>query len=160
LTIPSDPAEFRAWRDATLYRLAMRMSRTERTTTLERLQAKGYAHVTLTDTTLMANLDNDGTSITALARKAGITRQAASQQVLQLEKEGYLRRDPDPRDARAVLVFRTDLGHRLLDDAVRIVADLEHDYTRILGADDMATLKALLTRLLAEIDPDGLLGPD
>ena len=63
-----DPA-LRAWRDQTLYRLVLRASRAETTSTLERLHRFGYADVSLTDTNLLANLDTDGTIISV--RKAG-----------------------------------------------------------------------------------------
>ncbi|MEP6666353.1 MAG: MarR family transcriptional regulator [Nocardioidaceae bacterium] len=156
--IPQDPTELRAWRDATLYRLTLRASRAERVATLEGLHERGYADVTLTDTTLLANLDNEGMTISALARKSGTTRQAASQQVAQLEREGYVVREPDIADARALKVMRTKKGQALLSEALEIVAGLEADYTRVLGRRGMGDLKSLLKALLEEIDPEGALG--
>jgi hypothetical protein len=79
--VPDDPARLRAWRDATLYRLMLRASEAERRETLSRLRQRGYQDVTNTDTTLLANLDTADTSISALARRCGVTRQAASQQL-------------------------------------------------------------------------------
>src|SRR5690348_12353656 len=104
-----DPSALRAWRDATLYRLLLRASRAETTETLRRIKERrsGYENVTLAYTALLANLDTEGSTISALAGRAGVTRQAASQQVVQLEREGLVTRSPDSSDGRAVLVHQT-----------------------------------------------------
>jgi DNA-binding MarR family transcriptional regulator len=152
--------ELRAWRDATLYRLLFRASRAERTETLRRLHDRGWLDVTLADTGLLANLDTDGTSISALARRAGITRQAASQQVATLEREGYVTRRPDRADARATVVRQTAKGRRLLADAIDVVAVIEAEYARHIGVKRLRALKEQLRVLLDHIDPEGTLGQD
>lgn len=160
-TRPSlDDPGLRAWRDQTLYRLLLRASRAETTATLERLDGAGYHDVTLVDTNLLANLDTDGTMISALARRAGVTRQAASQQVAALERRGYVDRRASADDARAAIIHQTARGRALLDDALDIVAELESDYAEHLGSARTKTLKRLLTELLEHIDPLGALGRD
>lgn len=158
--VPSDPTALRAWRDATLYRLVLRASRAERTQTLQRLVELGYTDVTITDTALLANLDVEGTTISTLARRSGITRQAASQQVAVLERDGYVQREADPLDSRAIRVQRTKRGHALFESALEIVSALEAEYARHLGARRTRELKATLSALLEHIDPGGGLGPD
>lgn len=153
-----DDPRLREWRDQTLYRLLLRANRAETTETLERIHARGYTDVSLTDTNLLANLDTEGTTITALARRAGVTRQAASQQVAALERLGYVERRPSPDDARAAVIYQSARGRRLLNDALDIVAALEADYAKHLGAKRLNELKASLDALLAEIDPEGTLG--
>ena len=155
-----DDPGLRAWRDQTLYRLVLRAHRAETTATLERIAARGYDDVSLRDTNLLANLDTDGTIITALARRAGVTRQAASQQVAALERAGYVERRASDADGRAAVIYQTAQGRALLDDALDIVDDLEAGYAAHLGAARLATLKKLLVTLLEEIDPLGGLGRD
>ncbi|VVJ21052.1 Transcriptional regulator [Amycolatopsis camponoti] len=58
-------------------------------------------------------------SITALAERMGVTQQAASKAVADLERRGLLRREPDPADARTKLLHLT--GHAL--DAVEATRD-------------------------------------
>lgn len=152
-----DPA-IRAWRDQTLFRLLLRASRAEVTATLAGIAKLGYADVSLADATLLANLDTDGTIISALARRAGTTRQAASQQIAALEKAGYVERRSHHSDGRAAIVSRTERGRALLDHALDVVEELEAAYARQLGAGRLAQLKTLLTELLAQIDPEGTLG--
>ncbi len=155
----ADPA-LRAWRDQTLYRLLLRASRAETSTTLRRVQELGYSDVSLSDTNLLANLDTEGTTISALARRAGVTRQAASQQVAQLERTGYVERRSSDTDGRAAVIHQTALGRALLDDALNIVEQLEDEYAEILGSTRFTSLKKLLSSLLAQVDPHGRLGRD
>ncbi len=155
-----DDPSLREWRDQTLYRLLLRASRAETTATLQRVQQIGHSYVSLADTNLLANLDTAGTTISALARRAGVTRQAASQQVAALEQAGYVTRSGSETDGRVAIVQQTAKARALLDDALDIVVELETEYAEHLGAARMATLKRLLTSLLARIDPGGTLGRD
>ena len=155
-----DPAALRAWRDQTLYRLLMRASRAEATATLAAIQEQGYSDVSLADTALLSNLDTNGCTVTALARRAGVTRQAASQQVAALERSGYVRRHGSDADARAVIVIQTSRGRALLKHALIIVRGLEQGYASIIGADQYATVKAILTQLLEQVDPSGTLSAE
>jgi DNA-binding MarR family transcriptional regulator len=154
-----DPA-IRAWRDRTLYRLLLRASRAETTTTLRRVQELGYTDVSIADTNLLANLDTEGTIITALAHRAGVTRQAASQQVAALERLGYVERRPSAEDRRVAVIHQTKRGRALLADALEIVEELELAYAAHLGPKRLETLKNLLIDLLERVDPGGDLGRD
>jgi len=156
----NDTRALRAWRDQTLYRLLLRATRAETTATLERVQLIGYTDISLGDTNLLANLDTEGTSISALARRAGVTRQAASQQIAALERSGYVERRPSRTDGRAVIIVQTARGRALLDDALDIVEDLEAVYAQHLGRAGLADLKESLKSLLDRIDPIGGLGRD
>jgi DNA-binding MarR family transcriptional regulator len=158
--LPDDPAGLRAWRDATLYRLVTRASEAEMRETLSRLRQRGYQDVTNSDTALLANLDTADTTISALARRTGVTRQAASQQLAVLSQKGYVSRKPDPADSRAILVRRTAKGQALMRDALEIVAEIEAGYDGLLGAERLAALKELLTELVGHADPGGTLGAE
>jgi DNA-binding MarR family transcriptional regulator len=159
MTVPGleDRAALRVWRDATLYRKLMRASRAEAGQTLAGIHERGFADVTLTDTNLLANLDTDGCTITDLARRAGVTRQSASQQVAALVRAGYVETCPSPIDRRAVVVVQTDQGRALLTTALEVVADLEAQYAAVLGARRHTQLHHALDALLSHTDPDGRL---
>ncbi len=160
MTRPSldDTAALRNWRDQTLYRLLLRASRAETSATLERVHKLGYDDVSLSDTHLLANLDTEGTVISALARRAGVSRQASSQQVAALERAGYVTRRASESDGRVAIVHQTARGRDLLADALDIVESLEATYASELGADRLAALKESLSVLLDRIDPIGALG--
>ena len=156
----TESESLRIWRDQTLYRLLLRATRAETTTTIDRLQARGYLDVSLTDSNLLANLDTEGTTISALARRAGVSRQAASQQVAALERSGYVERLTSPTDARASVIIQSKRGTQLLNDALDIVEQLESSYADHLGDAGLRRLKRQLQQLLDHIDPAGTLGRD
>ena len=108
----------------------------------------------------LANLDTEGTSISALARRAGVTRQAASQQIAALERAGYIERRASATDGRAAIIVQTRRGRALLEDALDIVENLEAAYAEHLGQARLADLKKTLLSLLDRIDPIGTLGRD
>lgn len=124
---------------------------------VRRIRERGYPDLQLSYPALLANLDTDGTTITALAAKAGITRQAASQQLRDIAAHGYVATAADPDDRRAVLVTRTERGDKLLRDALEVVAALEAEYAELLGDRRFASLKKTLASLLDRIDPIGRL---
>jgi DNA-binding MarR family transcriptional regulator len=61
-------------------------------------------------TSLLPHIDQQGTRLTELARRLGITKQAAGQLVSDLESMELFERVEDPLDGRAKLVRFTHLG--------------------------------------------------
>src|SRR4051794_37001645 len=51
-----------------------------------------------------------GMRVTALARRSGMTRQASTYLIDELERNGYIERRPDPSDGRATVVDLTERG--------------------------------------------------
>ena len=75
-------------------------------------------------------------------------------------QRGYVSREPDPADSRAILVRRTAKGHALMHDALEVVAEIEAQYAGFLGAGRLAALKEMLAGLVGHADPGGTLGGD
>jgi DNA-binding MarR family transcriptional regulator len=152
-----DPEKLRAFREQTLYRLVLRARRAENTEMVARIRARGYPDLKPSYPALLANLDSQGANMTVLAAKSGISRQAASQQLAEIEAHGYVELRPDPADGRAVIVDRTERGRRLLRDALEVVSDLEASYSQQVGRERFDTMKQVLAELLDGIDPAGRL---
>ena len=96
---------------------------------------------------LLSHLGAEGARITALAELLGVTKQAASQTVSELEALGLLERVPDPNDGRAKLVTLTDAGWaRILGD-LEILLELERELGRGLPRGAMAALRGTLDQL-------------
>src|SRR6185295_10245299 len=74
------------------------------------LAAAGFDDVTVAQARVMARVGAKGTRITDLAEQARVTKQTVTFMVDQLERAGYVRRVPDPSDARARLVTFADRG--------------------------------------------------
>jgi DNA-binding MarR family transcriptional regulator len=70
-----------------------------------------------------------------------------------LEGRGFVKRKPDPRDRRAVLVELTDAGRRLLDEAVTANTRTERELLGDLSTKELETLSRLLRKMLAGLEP-------
>lgn len=87
---------------------------------LRRLRAEH--RVPLTQAAVLGRLDRDGTmSIGDLATAEQVRPQSMSQTLAELEADGMIRRGPDKRDGRRILVELTDQGRAALaqDRALR-----------------------------------------
>lgn len=84
----------------------------------------------------------------SLVELAGVTKQAISQQIVQLERVDLLRTEPDPGDQRARLVVLTERGHRALELVGQTFLDIEEDWGRQLGTGELAALREGLGALL------------
>jgi len=131
-----------------LGRLCQKAGRAYSDKALSLLHQKGFADVTLSHTALFANLDLNGTIITTIAERAGMTKQAMGQLASDLEKKGYINKTRDLNDRRAILIQFTQLGR----DAVRLAYDIkiviEKEYNQILGKENIAILRELLQKLV------------
>lgn len=101
---------------------------------------------------VFTNLDPDGTRITTLADRAGLTRQAMSLLVRELEQLGYLRTEPDADDGRAVRARLTPAGVELCRHGAAAVRELERHWDGLLGEDGVAALRAALRALAHDGD--------
>ncbi|MGV9887140.1 MarR family winged helix-turn-helix transcriptional regulator [Streptomyces sp. NPDC003395] len=81
----------------------------------------------------LRTLGEAGTNLGDLARSAGMTPRNATGLVDTLEREGLVRRDPDPGDRRSVLVRITPAGLTWLEEfrtpTQRAMAALFHGFT-------------------------------
>jgi DNA-binding MarR family transcriptional regulator len=93
-----------------------------------RVEARGFAGLRFSHGFLVQRLIEDEQSIAALAAALDVTQQAVSKTVAELERLGYVRRRPDPRDARVRRVGLTDRGRAAVaaarEERAAVVAEL------------------------------------
>lgn len=152
-----DDAE-RARRETMFLRLLYRASRAMTDDLTKRLRARGHRELRESFIGLLGNLDTTGTRLGALARRMGVTRQATSQLLVQVEARGYVVRGDDPADQRGVVVKHSARGRKLLADALDAMTEIEREYAKAIGEEDFATLTRLLGRLVDAVDRGGELG--
>jgi len=117
----------------------------------ERFAERGHPEVRAPHGNVFQFLDDEGTRVSELAQRAQITKQSMAELVAHLERHGYVERTPDPGDRRAKLVRATARGDEVYAIAQEFVEEMEADWTRQLGADDMRRLRELLERLNAVV---------
>ena len=120
---------------------------------LDRLREEGIEGLRPTHNAVRRYLDEDGTRASELARRAGLTRQALTQIVDDLQRLGYVTRRDDPSDRRAKLVVYTDRGRDGFRVSRRIIAALERDAERRLGRERYAHLREGLAMLGGDDGP-------
>ncbi len=110
-----------------------------------RLRAVGYTDITAAHHPVFENIDPDGTRLTTLATKAGMTHQSISELVSGLERNGYLTRRPDPSDGRARIVCLAPKGQGLIRRATAEIAEIELAWLeRVKGAGLEAEMRKVL----------------
>ena len=120
---------------------------------LRDLAAAGFDDVTAAQGRIFARIGPKGTRVGDLAEQARVTKQTAGFLVDQLERAGYVRREPDPTDARARLVVIAERGLAAVEVARRTEAEVQAEWTRHLGRRAAVQLQQALSRLREITDP-------
>jgi DNA-binding MarR family transcriptional regulator len=113
------------------------------------MHARGFEGIRLVHIALIRNVDETGTRITDIARRAGMTKQATGQLANEFADLGYVRVVADPLDGRAKIAQYTGKGKRLLRAIVESIAETEERFAQAIGPAEMARLKETLTAVLA-----------
>jgi DNA-binding MarR family transcriptional regulator len=92
-------------------------------------------------------------SPTRLGHGLMLSSAGVTSRIDRLERRGLVRRLPDPDDRRGVIVELTDEGAKVVDEAVRAVAESDRQLLERFDGDEMTQLQALLKKLLAGLEP-------
>jgi DNA-binding MarR family transcriptional regulator len=107
--------------------------------------------------TLLAGLAQhvgaNGTRVTELAARAWLTKATVVPAVDELERLGYVTREPDPGDRRAKLVVPTARAREAEQVARRAIADVREAWAELIGEEEMDGLEAGLRQLRAGLWP-------
>jgi DNA-binding MarR family transcriptional regulator len=137
--------------DADLARLLLGATRAFEREMLARLARAGLDMLAPRHLTVLRALDaGPGARASAIARDAGVTRQAVAQVVTELKQLGIIEQAPDPTDTRAKLVRYTTFGLDGYRRALAVFTELEREHIQLLGPTRIAALKQDL-RSLSEI---------
>jgi DNA-binding MarR family transcriptional regulator len=113
---------------------------------VEHLRLNGHDELSVAHINLTRNLDEDGTRLTELARRASMTKQSMSELVDQVERTGLIEKKRDPTDGRAKLVCFTDKGLIWLEAFHRSLEVAETEMREELGAAMVDLMVEVLTK--------------
>ena len=112
----------------------------------------GFNDVTPAFSSLMPLLDATGARPTTLAQRAGVTKQAISQLVRELEGRGYVEQVPDSTDTRAKIVRLTKRGVALQAASAEVRQKLQAIAVAKLGKLRVSRLRRDLIDLAAALE--------
>jgi DNA-binding MarR family transcriptional regulator len=96
---------------------------------------RGYGEVRPAYGSLLLPLfEEDGLRMGELARRARLAKQTMTTMVRLLERDGLVRRETDPDDARATRIFLTERARSFRPVAERVLGELDRLVTGSVGA--------------------------
>jgi DNA-binding MarR family transcriptional regulator len=114
--------------------------------------AAHHPDITPAQNRLMTYIDREGTSVSELARRADMTKQAMHEAVVGMEDRGLVERRTDPGDRRVKLVVLTPAGEQAIARGLEIALRIHDDWQHLLGERKTAQLLRLLRELLDALD--------
>ena len=111
------------------------------------LAEQGFDEIEPGHHTLLRYLGEDGARPSELAARAGITRQAVTKTLNDLERVGLVEREPDAADRRGVVVRYTPRGLAALQVARTRGKQLERRFAAHVGAERWRTAREALEAL-------------
>jgi DNA-binding MarR family transcriptional regulator len=130
--------------------LLLETARMLRRDAVRRLEERsGFAGFRATHATLLHHVSPEGTRSGDIAAALGVSKQAISQLVSELEEMKVVERVPDPTDGRAKLVRFTPAGREGALEGLVVMAELEREISAALGQDEVRSLRDALTRVMA-----------
>ena len=115
---------------------------------IARLAANGHPEIRVAQGNVFQYLDDAGTTVTALAERAQMTKQSMGELVRHLEAHGYVERVPDPADGRAKLVRATARGRDVYAIVRDYVIESEASLGELLGDERVGRLRADLEAII------------
>ncbi|HWU31797.1 MAG TPA: MarR family transcriptional regulator [Marmoricola sp.] len=114
-----------------------------------RIAASDFAGLSLAHSAnVLRFLDAGPQRASQFVGECGVSKQAVSQQIAQLEKQGYISSVPDPLDQRARILALTDRGVEAQAFVHRVFAEVEASWAERLGTEDSAALRRVLERVI------------
>ncbi len=107
----------------------------------------GHRDVRPAHSAVLRNIAREGSRVTEMAERAGMTKQSMAELIEHLRARGYIELAPDPSDGRAKLARLTARGWNLHGTLVRRSREFENECARRIGEAEWRRFRALLQRV-------------
>ena len=139
-------------RVANLRQRLLRASRFVNTAIVDGLHKRGFTELSSTHTALLSNLDLDGSSLTIIAQRAGMSKQAMGRLADELINLKYVTSTRSEDDRRAVKLEFTQAGLKLMNHSFAIMEELENRCAHRLGNNNFKNLLSSLQNIVDEFE--------
>ncbi|MCH5642547.1 MULTISPECIES: MarR family winged helix-turn-helix transcriptional regulator [unclassified Gordonia (in: high G+C Gram-positive bacteria)] len=96
---------------------------------------------------ILEAIDRGSARSVDVARVLGMTKQGAGQHIAKLTDDGYLVASEDSGDRRNRKLRLTRKGSSMLMRGLRRIADIEDEWTGLVGSDDYAAFRRVLIEI-------------
>jgi DNA-binding MarR family transcriptional regulator len=146
---PAERAALEKAKRGSVAQLLFKCARLLNELAIARARERTGLDVRVAHTALFPHIDLDGTRLTELARRLGVSKQAAGQLVDEMVELGVLERVADPDDARAKRIrFARRGGALALMEGFAVLGELEKTLAQKLGNKRVDALHGTLLELL------------
>lgn len=108
------------------------------------LERAGHVDIRTKHGAVFANIERAGTRATVIAQRAKLSKPAMGEMIDELERLGYVLREPDPEDRRAKLIVPTKRGREVIRLVIAFTASLERRLQKDLGFKHYTELREIL----------------
>ena len=116
---------------------------------MQKSVARGHKGLKLNWDTVFLNLDfREGSRVVDLAQINGLTKQAMSQIVAEIEQQGYITKQDDPNDGRARKIKLTAKGKKMIQDSMVAYEELQAEYEALIGSERLAVFRSIAAELV------------
>jgi DNA-binding MarR family transcriptional regulator len=112
----------------------------------------GFPEVRLSHNAVFATLRSEGSRVSDMAARAGITKQSLAAIVKDLEAAGMVTVTPDPADGRAKVVRYTDRGRQCAHAGAAYLREVEEALASQIGRDRLDDLRDLLDQVAVHFE--------
>jgi DNA-binding MarR family transcriptional regulator len=121
---------------------------------------KGHTRLKMSFSQVISHISPHGSLINDLAKINGVSKQAISQVVKEVEELGYIERRQNPHDARSTQLFLTDYGLQLIADSVENISVLRAQFAQVLGDRQLQEFAAQIEALYDYFSSASAMLPD
>jgi DNA-binding MarR family transcriptional regulator len=117
------------------------------------LKKEGYDNFRVAHLIILMNIDaEEGIMINSLSIRCGVTKQAISKIIKELQEEGYVSTEKHPTDARAMLAKITDKGAQFMLVWKRCTEHIDEQFKDIIGSKRLELLKDILEEVVEHFE--------
>ncbi len=146
--------DLEARREASIPRLVFALDMFAREYIVNAIQQRGHDRVSLGHGVLLRNMDLEGSPLSVVAQRAGISRQAIAKTAAELAELGYVKTVTSPEDARVKIVKLTKRGVTLVTDVIEIYEEIEAALREVIGRSKLETMRSTLRKLGRELEAE------
>jgi len=114
----------------------------------DRLAEEGFPGLRYKHGCVYRFIDGEGSRLTDLAERSGLTKQGVAEAVGELVQLGYVERSEAPHDRRTKIIRLTERGQAGQRAAARVLAEVEQSWADRFGQHQIASFRRTMEQII------------